>query len=316
MGQSAAMRQVMEQVSRIALDRQHVVVSGEPGTGREMVARAIHAQSRPAEGPFVKLDCAKSLPPDLERMLFATAGQGSVGAERRALERVRRNAHLFQSIGGTLFLQNVADIPARVQQRLSRVLRDGEVVIMDEGTRVELNHRVIAAVDRSVDAAAADGRILPDLHKRLAGYRVDVPALRDRKDDIPSLAAHFVKMLCEETSIRPKILSESAASLLAALPWKGNAPELRSLLDGLVNRVQGDTIELDDVLAHVRLDGQQTWFALDGSLKQARARFETDYIAAVVAQHHGKIPEAAKALGIQRSNLYRKMRRLRGHSKD
>ena len=315
-GPSAVMRQVMEQVARAAAEGVHVLVSGEPGTGRETIARAIHEKSRWSSGPFVKVDCAKDAPQDLEVTLFATAGPGQhAGAERRALERVRRDAHLFQSKGGTLFLQNVADIPARIQLRLTRVLRDREVVIMDEGTPVELDHRVITSADHSLDVAASDGRILPDLHKRLCGFRVEVPPLRNRKEDIPHLASQFVKACCEKANLPAKTLSESAQSLLAALPWKGNGPELRALLEGLVARIQCEVIGLDEVLAHVQLDGHATWFAVGGSLKQARARFETEYIAAVVAQHHGRIPEAAKTLGIQRSNLYRKMRRLNVRSK-
>jgi DNA-binding NtrC family response regulator len=258
----------------------------------------------------VKVDCATVAAPDLEKLLFATAGSGnSSGEERRSLERVRRSAHLYQSRGGTLFLQNLVELPARTQLRLSRVLRDGEVVIMDEGTRVELDHRVITAGDPSIDGAVHDGRLITDLHRRLCAFRVELPPLRTRKEDIPGLALHFVKGQCQRANVPCKVLSDSAQSLLAALPWKGNAVELRALLEGLVMRVEGRTIGLNDVLGSVQLDGRAT-VPVRGSLREARTRFEGEYIAAVLAQHHGRIPEAAKTLGIQRSNLYRKMRRL------
>ncbi len=310
-GASPAMQRVMQQVSRAAAESVHVLVSGEPGTGRETIARAIHAQSSSTPGPFIQVDFAKNLPQDLERLLFATSGKGNQsGVERRSLERIDRPSHLYQSRGGTLFLQNVIDLPARVQLRLTRVLRDREVVIRDEGTRVELNHRVITAGDPSLDSAVHDGRFLLDLHRRLCAFRLDVPPLRERREDIPELAAHLVGQLCEGSKIPCKRLSEAAQSMLAALPWRGNGKELRKLLETLVLRVTGPAIGLDDVLANVKLDGQATWFAVGGSLREARARFESEYIAAVLAQHHGRIPEAAKALGIQRSNLYRKMRRL------
>jgi two-component system nitrogen regulation response regulator NtrX len=306
---SAAMRYVMQEIARASERSVHVLLSGERGTGRETLARAIHARGRHNEGPFVAIDCAKYSPQDLETQLFATNGnQGST--ERRSVERVRRTAQLFQSKGGTLFLQNIVDLPARLQTRLLRVLRDGEVVIMDEGTRVELDHRVITAGDASFDVAVQDGRMLPDLFKRLCGMRVDVPALRQRREDIPELAIHLLNMLCARESIPAKQLSDAAKSMLAALPWRGNGEELRRLLEVLIMRASAAIISLDDVLANVRLDGQATWFAVGGSLREARARFETEYIAAVVAHHHGRIPEAAKSLGIQRSNLYRKMRRL------
>jgi two-component system nitrogen regulation response regulator NtrX len=224
---------------------------------------------------------------------------------------VRRTAQLLQSKGGTLFLKNVADIPARIQLRLTRVLRDGEVVIMDDGTRVELEHRIITSADRALDSAIQDGRMLPDLHKRLCEFRIDVPALRDRREDIPELAAHLLNQHCRRANLPAKQLSDAAKSLLAALPWRGNGDELNRLVEVLVTRMASATISLDDVLANVRLDGQATWFGVGGTLREARARFESEYIAAVVAQHNGRIPNAAKTLGIQRSNLYRKMRHLR-----
>jgi DNA-binding NtrC family response regulator len=175
---------------------------------------------------------------------------------------------------------------------------------------VELDHRVITAADPSIDGAVQDGRLLPDLHKRLCSFRIDMPTLRSRREDIPGLASYFIKSCCEREKVALKVLSDSAQSLLAALPWKGNAIELRTLIERLVREVKTATISLNDVLASVRLDGHAT-IVSPGSLREARARFETEYIAAVVAHHHGRIPEAAKTLGIQRSNLYRKMRRLR-----
>lgn len=305
---SPAMRYVVQEIARAAERSVHVLLSGERGTGRQTLARAIHARSRHSQGPFVAIDCSKCSAADLEAQLFAT--NGNISVERRSLERVRRTARLFQSKGGTLFLQNMVDLPARLQTRLMRVLRDGEVVVMDEGTRVELDHRVITAGDASFDAAVQDGRMLPDLYKRLSGMRVDVPALRDRREDIPELAAHLMNLLCARANVPAKQLSDPAKSMLAALPWRGNGEELRRLLEVLIMRASSPAISLDDVLANVRLDGQATWFAVGGSLREARARFETEYITAVVAHHHGRIPEAAKSLGIQRSNLYRKMRRL------
>jgi DNA-binding NtrC family response regulator len=223
---------------------------------------------------------------------------------------VHRASQLYASKGGTLFLQNIVELPARAQLRLARVLRDREVVLMEEGERVALDHRVITIGDASIDAAVKDGRLLLDLHKRLCTLRVDVPALRTRKEDIPGLANYFLKSCCQREHVPAKVLTDSAQSLLAALPWKGNAVELRALIDGLVMQVQGGDISLDDVLASVQLDGQVAVVAR-GSLREARTLFETEYIAAVVAQHRGRIPDAAKTLGIQRSNLYRKMRRLR-----
>jgi two-component system, NtrC family, nitrogen regulation response regulator NtrX len=151
-----------------------------------------------------------------------------------------------------------------------------------------------------------------DLFRRLSVIRIDMPPLRNRREDIPALANYFLRDICAALRVPPKTLSRSALSLIAALPWRSNAVELRSLLDSVVASLDGSrAIALEDVLAHVRLDGGSTVFANGGTLKQARNRFEREYIAAVLEQHHGRISDAAKALGIQRTNLYRKMRSLR-----
>ena len=232
---SAAMRYVMQEIARAAEQSVHVLLSGERGTGRETLARAIHARGRNSQGPFVAIDCAKYSAQALEEHLFATNGNNG-STERRSAERVRRTAQLFLSRGGTLYLQNIVDLPARLQTRLLRVLRDGEVVIMDEGTRVVLDHRVITAGDASFDAAVEDGRMLPDLYKRLCGMRVDVPALRQRREDIPELAVHLLNLLCARENLPAKQLSDAAKSMLAALPWRGNGEELRRLLEVLIMR--------------------------------------------------------------------------------
>jgi DNA-binding NtrC family response regulator len=164
----------------------------------------------------------------------------------------------------------------------------------------------------SFDDAVREGRVRDDLYRRLSVLRIDMPPLRSRREDIPALANYFMREICASLRIPPKTLSRSALSLIAALPWRGNAAELRTLLESVVHGLQGGrAIGLEDVLAHVRLDGGPVVVATGGTLKQARVRFERDYIAAVLEQHRGQISEAAKALGIQRTNLYRKMRSLR-----
>jgi two-component system nitrogen regulation response regulator NtrX len=139
-----------------------------------------------------------------------------------------------------------------------------------------------------------------------------MPPLRNRREDIPALANYFVREICASLRLPPKTLSRPALSLLAAMPWRGNAAELRTLLEAVVTGLQGGRgIGLEDLLLHVRLDGGPVVFSEGGTLKQARARFEKDYIAATLEQHRGRISEAARALGIQRTNLYRKMRSLK-----
>jgi two-component system nitrogen regulation response regulator NtrX len=223
---------------------------------------------------------------------------------------VRRNSRLYDAAGGCLFLENVADLSARAQARLVRVLRDREVFVEEARERLSMTLRVVAAADLTISTALDEGRLRPDLYERLSLIRIDVPALRQRREDIPVLATHFLKELCQASETPLKTLTRPALTLLAALPWRGNVPELKGLLERLILLVPQGLIRLEDVLAHTQLEGTAGPARLDATLRQARARFESEYIAAVLQHHHGRIADAAKALGVQRTNLYRKMRRL------
>jgi len=311
-GSSPAMRLVMDLVQRAAPGRCGILIVGERGTGREMIARAIHSHDASESAPFVRVDCAGPTPEDIELQLFGVLAKrgGPVPPERRSLERIGDHCSLLDADGGILFLENAMELPARTQARLVRMLRDREVFVGDEVEPRALDLRPIASVDGSVEAALEEGRLRPDLYERLSLIRVDVPALRQRREDIPLLATHFVKELCKANGKPIKTLTRPALTLLAALPWRGNAPELRSLLERLILLVPQGLIRLEDVLAHTQLEGSISPSGFEATLRQARARFERDYIAAVLQHQHGRIAETARVLGIQRTNLYRKMRRL------
>ena len=310
-GTSAAMRPVMELVQRAAAGQCGIMICGERGSGRGMIARAIHAHSAHRDAPFVAVDCSALDPEDIELQLFGMlVKRGSNAPERRSLERVRRNSQLHEAAGGCLFLENVADLSARAQARLVRVLRDREAFSEEARERIVMNIRVVAAADGSISTALEEGRLRPDLYERLSLIRIDVPALRQRREDIPLLATHFLKELCQATGTPLKTLTRPALTLLAALPWRGNVPELKGLLERLILLVPQGLIRLEDVLAHTPLEGSPGPTRVDVTLRQARARFESEYIAAVLQHHHGRIADAARALGVQRTNLYRKMRRL------
>jgi len=310
-GTSAAMRPVMELVQRSAAGQCGILICGERGSGREMIARAIHAHSAHRDSPFVTLDCSASEPEDVELQLFGVLVKRSTNApERRSLERVRGSSRLQESAGGYLLLENVAELSARAQARLVRVLRDREVYNEEVRERVGLAVRVLASADASINTALEEGRLRPDLYERLSLIRIDVPALRQRREDIPVLATHFLKELCQSNRTPLKTLTRPALTLLSALPWRGNVPELKGLLERLILLVPQGLIRLEDVLAHTPLEGSPGPVRLDATLRQARARFESEYIAAVLQHHRGRIADAAKVLGVQRTNLYRKMRRL------
>ncbi len=311
-GASPVMLGVMDLVRRAAPGRCGILVCGERGAGRETVARAVHQQGVNRNAPFVKVDCSSPSPDDVELPLFGVVCRRPAGStpERRRLERISRDSWLAEANGGILFLENVTELPARLQARLVRVLRDREVFFKDTRTPITLDIRPIAAVDLSIATAVGEGRLRADLYERLSLVRIDVPALRRRREDIPLLATHFLRELCLASGKPVKTLTRPALTLLGALPWRGNTRELRALLERLILLVPGGLIRLEDVLAHTQLEGSIEPVGLDATLRQARARFERDYIAAVLQHHRGRIPDAAKALGIQRTNLYRKIRGL------
>jgi DNA-binding NtrC family response regulator len=311
-GTSPAIRKVIELLPRVAPSRCPIVLYGERGTGREMLARAIHGHGRRADAGFVSLDCSSTTPQDIEDELFGCVAPRRAGGaeERRSAERITTESKLYRASGGTLFLMNLPEMPARVQAKLHRVLRDREVAISSERRRVELDIRPIAAVEPGFEAVVEEGRLRRDLYERLSLIRIELPPLRQRREDVPFLANYFLKEICRAHGMPLKTVTRSGVTLLAALPWRGNAPELRAVLERLVLLTPHGSIRLEDVLAQVRIDGSEVTSAGGMSLRDARLRFERDYIAGVVRQHHGRMGEAAAALGIQRTNLYRKLRQL------
>jgi two-component system nitrogen regulation response regulator NtrX len=311
-GTSPAMRKITDVLPRIAPSRCPIMLYGERGTGREMLARAIHGHGRRPDAPFVVVDCANTSPQDLEHELFGQISQRRSDGheERRSIERLTPGSRLVQASGGALFLQNLPEMPNRVQARLHRALRDREALLSTDRSRIELDVRPIVAVDPGFESAVEDGRLRRDLYERLSLIRIDLPPLRQRREDIPFLANHFLKEICRASGNPIKTLTRSAVTLLSALPWRGNAPELRSLLERLVLLTPHGSIRLEDVLSQVRLDSSEVASVGGSTLREARLRFERDYIAAVVRQHHGRMGDAAQTLGIQRTNLYRKLRQL------
>jgi two-component system nitrogen regulation response regulator NtrX len=311
-GHSAAMREVMSLITRAAGMRAGVLIRGEVGTGRQLVARAIHAQQNGSLDAFVAVNCAEYDTEALDVSLFGKAARLQRRDGAPALECVSQDGSLHAALGGTMYLQNVDEAPQRVQARIARVLRDREAVLAESGEPIGFDIRLMAGVDPDFDRAVSEGRVREDLYRRLSGLRIEMPPLRSRHEDIPALANYFVREICASLRVPPKTLSRPALSLISALPWRGNAVELRTMLEGVVTGLQGGKgIGLEDVLGHVRLDGGSAVFSEGGTLKQARARFEREYIVTVLEQHHGRISDAAEALGIQRTNLYRKMRSLR-----
>jgi two-component system, NtrC family, nitrogen regulation response regulator NtrX len=323
--ESPAMGEVVTQISKAAASPAGLMLTGEPGTGRGLVARSIHAGAHPGGAPLVTLDCRVLLPAEAERTLFGApanggAGGGGNGGPRggAGVEIVHPGSLLHAARGGTIVFRNVDELPVRVQARLATLFRDREFKTRVSGGTQTFSVRPVAVVEPGFHALVDEGRVRPDLYRRFAEFQIQVPALRERREDIPALARLFVSRTCQALAVDEKTMDVAAQTVLAALPWHGNVREMKDLLESLVPVAQEDTISLRTLLEHISLDAPNGVHPTLGvSLREARQRFEREYIAAVVAQHHGRIPDAAKSLGIQRTNLYRKLRALRlGHSEE
>lgn len=300
-GHSPAAERLGELVRRAARTEGSVLVVGEAGTDREAIAREL-VRERRAGLPLVEVDCADQAA-SLDRELFGSSTEHG----RSDLESVSADSRVAAARGGTLILHDVTELPASSQARLARMARDREVRIA--GAPIPIAMRMIATAMPAIDGDVRDGRFRADLFRRLAASRIDVPALRDRAEDVPGLAE---RLLAEATAdSAPRVFTQAALALIAALSWPGNLAELRSVVmrAALEPSVDG-TVQVEHVLPALNLGRAALPFAPAGSLREARQRFERDYIASVL-QHHGwRMAEAAQTLGIQRPNLYRKARQL------
>jgi len=305
-GSSPPARRLREQVQDALADGRYALVVAEPGFDAGVVARAAHEAGVPARAPFVIVDCAA--PTAVGEALFGRSVR-SRHARHEGVERLGSGAALAEASGGTLFLRNVTEMPTSVQARLSRVTRDGEVVLDGGGEPVPLDVRLVAGCGPDIDGLVEDGGFRGDLFRRLGAARLEIPALRLRLEDVPELARHLLDETAAARGVAAPRFTRAALGLLSALPWDGNLRELGDVVARLADSVTSGTVRAEDVLAHVRLEWRPMP-ARYGSLREARRQFERDYIAAVLRQHGWRMGDAARALGIARTNLYRKARQL------
>jgi DNA-binding NtrC family response regulator len=310
-GSSEAVRLARDRIGKAAAREGGVLLVAERGYDLEAIAREAHARGPGAIGPFATLDCAMPDVADVDRTLFGTATvPGRRGARAEALETLGENALLITSSGGTLLLTSIAELPASAQARLARILRDREARIDGTDASQRLSLRIIATTRPPVEAEVDEGRLRPELYRRLSAVRIDLPALARRREDIPSIARQIVRDAADARGIAARPFTQAALALVAALPWDGNVDELRRVLEGICATAPGPAIRVEDVLGQVPLDARQGALGPQASLKEARRQFEREYIAAVLRHYEGRMGPAARVLGIQRTNLYRKARQL------
>jgi two-component system nitrogen regulation response regulator NtrX len=305
-GDSRAIVALREQVAVAAPTNGRVLIFGENGTGKELVARNIHAMSRRRSAPFVEVNCA-AIPEELiESELFGHvrgAFTGAVADRRGKFEA----AH-----GGTIFLDEIGDMSLKTQAKVLRVLQEQTMEAVGGSTRIRIDARVLAATNKDLPSEIRGGRFREDLYFRLNVVPISVPSLRDRIEDVPILADHFMARLAKEYGRRPKVFDPDAIGLLQSYSWPGNVRELRNVVERLMIMVPTDRVAAKDVLF---LDQGELAPSPPGvaptamaTLHDARDEFERQYILRALAGQQGNISRTADVLGVERSNLYRKMR--------
>jgi len=311
-GSSQVMNQLRQQVERAAPTNSRVLITGAPGSGKEVVARALHLHSRRARGPFVVLSCATMRPDRLEAELFgAEAGAEGEGSPRKI--GTFEEAH-----GGTLFLDEVADMPLETQGKIVRALQE-QVFERVGGGRVKVDVRVIASTNRDLPAEISAGRFREDLYYRLAVVPLTVPPLRARPEDIPALARHLMGRAAEAARVPAREFGDDAMAALQAYEWPGNVRQLRNAIDWVLIMAPGDPREpvRADMLpaeittvAPVVVKWDRSGELMGLPLRDAREMFEREYLLAQITRFGGNISRTAAFVGMERSALHRKLKSL------
>ena len=309
-GEGHGIASLRNAVEKVAPTGSRVLISGPPGAGKEVVARMIHAKSRRADGPFVVMNCAILAPEKFEAELFGTEATAEAPRKPGVLER----AH-----GGTLLLDEVSELPLEMQSKIARVLQDQSFERVGGTTRVKVDIRVLATTAKDLQAEIVEGRFREDLYYRLSVVPLRVPALKERREDIPALASQFLSHAAEISGLPARSLASDAVAALQAHDWPGNVRQLRNVMDWLMIMRSGEPGELfhaehlpTELAAHapraLAIDPAADVMALP--LREARDVFETQYLQAQLLRFGGNISRTANFVGMERSALHRKLKQL------
>ena len=302
-GSSAAVRRVRAELE--ADGTGPLLILADDGLEPDVVARYLHVRTRQSQ-PFVAVDCARGDAEELEISLLGSRPRSGSGE----LESVAPAAALLAARRGTLFIDHLSDLPASVQRRLARILRDGEVRTNGR-ERVRIGARIVAAAPSSLASDAREGRVRADLLRRFAARQVAIPPLRMRVEDLPAIVRHVASDISAAARKPVPTFTQAALTVLSAFQWPGNITELRQALERILRDLTDPIVRQEDVLPTLPVEGIAAGLMTTAvSLREARRRFEREYIAAVLEQHQWRMSDAARTLGIERANLYRKTRQL------
>jgi len=309
-GAGAAISKLLAQIDRVAASETRICILGETGTGKELVARAIHEKSPRHENAFVTLNCA-AVPAELiESELFGHEKGAFTGAA------ARHTGKFEQAEAGTLFLDEIGDMPLAMQAKLLRVLEEGEVERVGGDKPIKVNVRVIVATHRNLEDLVKKNEFRADLFHRIFVFPLTLPPLRERKEDFPALVSHFAQQVAKQNGWKQKIFSDDAIAELRRYSWPGNVRELRNVVERLVLLSTEDTVSDEDV--RLALPGGELSATASptettpgqGTLEQRTEAFEREVLLAEIRRHNFHMTNVAKALGLERSHLYKKCQQL------
>lgn len=309
-GRSSAMNQLRQTIERVAPTNSRIMIFGASGAGKELTARTIHAASARASGPFVVTNAAAITPDRMEIELFGAESDGVQGRKVGALEE----AH-----GGTLFIEEVAEMPRETQNRILRVLVEQSFQRVGGTAKVQVDVRIISATARDLQADITEGRFREDLFHRLAVVPVRVPSLAERREDIPELVEHFVEQLATVSGLPRRKIGDDAMAVLQSHDWPGNLRQLRNNIERVLILSGGDPDAVVSVsmlppdvgaAAPSMPTGQGGEHLMALPLREAREAFEREYLAAQINRFGGNISRTAEFIGMERSALHRKLKAL------
>ncbi|KAB2878924.1 sigma-54-dependent Fis family transcriptional regulator [bacterium] len=303
-GESSAMHDVKIQIAKIAATNVRVLILGESGTGKELVARAIHELSPRKIKPFVKVNCA-AIPEELiESELFGAVKGAYTGSV------ADRDGKFSQAHSGTIFLDEIGDMSLKVQAKVLRALQEGEFEKVGGTKTIKVDVRVLAATNKDLKTEVQKGTFRDDLFFRLNVVPIVMPALRQRKTDIPLLIQHFIKQCCEESVLKKKSFSDSAVKLMIEYEWPGNIRELRNVVERMMILGAGDVVQGEELPVNF-FKSESTYIknaSGNKSLKDLKEEVERSHIIAVMEKNNWNVTRAAQELDIERTNLHKKLK--------
>ncbi|MCX8057240.1 MAG: sigma-54 dependent transcriptional regulator [Ignavibacteria bacterium] len=304
-GESEAIKNILETIKKVAPTNSRVLITGENGTGKELVARAIYRLSSRANKPFIEVNCA-AIPNELiESELFGHEKGAFTGATSQRIGKFE------QANGGTLFLDEIGDMSLNAQAKVLRSIEEGAIERVGGKNKIPVDVRIIAATNKNLPKEIAEGRFREDLFHRLSVIVINVPPLRERREDIPLLVEHFTKKVCEENKFPLKKFTEDAIEYLKNLDWKGNVRELRNFVERIIimnSKPIYTTQDVKEQLFPYLKNETEIDFSLD-SFQDFKDQMEKIFILKKLKQYNWNISKTAEAIGIQRSHLYNKMKK-------